>query len=182
MADADKRATTRTNRQEKWQGPGAGAVATMCPTEAVGMFLMWEMTMRKSEKAAARGAADLQAQLAERLSQQFGHSGETYGRLFAAMRDEFTGFVQRRLDANTATMRAWSECRSFNDMLALQQSWLQCAVDHYVDQGNRVFETCRLAASDIADTAQTTMETERPATERKSAGHKHTESALKQAA
>ncbi|MGH6893969.1 MAG: hypothetical protein ACREEP_17120, partial [Dongiaceae bacterium] len=83
--------------------------------------------MRKSEKAAARGAADLQAQLTEGWAQQFGRSGETYGRLFAAMREEFTGFVQRRLDANMTTMRAWSECRTLNDALALQQSWLQCA-------------------------------------------------------
>src|ERR1041385_822731 len=99
--------------------------------------------MRKSEKAATRDAHDLQTQLSEAWSQQFGRSGETYGRLFAAMRDEFTGFVQRRLDANMATMHAWSECRSVNDALALQQSWLQQAVEHYVDQGNRMIETCR---------------------------------------
>lgn len=137
--------------------------------------------MRKSEKAAARGAADLQAQLTETLSQQFGRSGETYGRLFAAMREEFTDFVQRRLDANVATMRAWSECRSFNDVLALQQSWLQCAVDHYVDQGNRIFETCRLAASDIAETAQAATDVERPAAERRPAG-RHADTVFKQAA
>jgi hypothetical protein len=105
--------------------------------------------MRKSEKAAVHGAADLQ-QLTESWNQQFGRSGETYGRLFAAMRDEFTGFVQRRLDANAATMREWPECRSLNDVVALQQRWVQSAVDHYVDQGNRILETCRLAATDIA--------------------------------
>jgi hypothetical protein len=138
--------------------------------------------MRKSEKATARGAAELQAKLAESLSQQLGRSGETYGRLFAAMRDEYTGFVQRRLDANVATMRAWSECRSFNDVLSLQQSWLQCAVDHYVDQGNRIFETCRLAASDIAETAQIATDAEEPTGERKPANHRHTDAPFKQAA
>ena len=140
--------------------------------------------MRKSEKVAARGAADLQAQLAETLSQQFGRSGETYGRLFAAMRDEFTGFVQRRLDANVATMRAWSECRSFNDAMALQQSWLQCAVEQYVDQGNRILETCRLAAGDIAESAQAGVDAEKSATERerRPAGHRHAESVFRQAA
>ena len=110
--------------------------------------------MRKSDKVAARGAADLQAQLSEAWNQQFGRSGETYGRLFAAMRDEVTGFVQRRVDANMATMREWSECRSLNDVLALQQRWVQSAVEQYVDQGNRIFETCRLAATDIAESAQ----------------------------
>lgn len=123
--------------------------------------------MRKSEKAAAHGAADLQAQLADAWSQQFGRSGETYGRFFAAMRDEFSGFVQRRLDANAAAMREWSECRSLNDAVALQQRWVQRAVDEYIEEGNRVFETCRLAASDIAETTVQTGEMAKNATERK---------------
>jgi hypothetical protein len=124
--------------------------------------------MRKSEKAAARGAADLQAQLSEAWNQQLGRSGETYGRLFAAMRDEFTGFVQRRADANMAAVREWSECRSLNDVLALQQRWVQAAVEQYVDQGNRVLETCRLAAADIVEAAQPKAE-EKPVSERKPA-------------
>jgi hypothetical protein len=129
--------------------------------------------MRKSEKAATRGAHDLQTQLNEAWSQQFGRSGETYGRLFAAMRDEFTGFVQRRLDANYTAVHDWWECRSFNDALAVQQRWLQNAVEQYVDQGNRVIETCRLAATDIADTAQTATETAtKLATERRSSTHR----------
>jgi hypothetical protein len=136
--------------------------------------------MRKSDKAATRGAADLQAQLAESWNQQLGRSGETYGRLFAAMRDEFTGFAQRRLDANMATMRAWYECRSFNDALALQQSWLQCAVEQYVDQGNRVLETCRLAAGDMAEAAQPA--TAKPAPERRPAAQTPAETDIKQAA
>lgn len=138
--------------------------------------------MRKSEKAAARGAADLQAQLSEAWNQQFGRSGETYGRLFAAMREEFTGFVQRRLDANAATMREWSECRSLNDVLALQQRWAQAAVEQYVDQGNRILETCRLAASDIAEAAAPKAEAEKPAAERKPAGQRPAVSDIKEAA
>jgi len=136
--------------------------------------------MRKSEKAAARDAAGLQAQLTEAWSQQASRSGETYGRLFATMREEVTGFVQRRLDANLATMRAWSECRSLNDALALQQSWVQCAVEQYVDEGNRVLETCRLAATDIAEAAQ--PEAEKLATERKAAAQRHTEHDMRHAA
>ena len=115
--------------------------------------------MRNSENAATGDAADLQAQLTEAWTQHFGRSGETYGRLFAAMREEFTGFVQRRLDANLETMRAWSECRSLTDALALQQTWVQRAVEHYVDQGNRVIETCRLAATDLTESAQSAGET-----------------------
>lgn len=143
--------------------------------------------MRKSEKAATRGPADLQAhdlqaQLTEAWSQQFGRSGETYGRLFAAMRDEFTGFVQRRLNANMATMQAWSECKTLNDAVALQQSWVQCAVEQYVDQGNRIIETCRLAATDIAESAQPAAEAEKLATERKPAAQRPAEPDVKQAA
>ena len=138
--------------------------------------------MRKSEKAAVHGAADLQAQLSEAGSQHLGSSGETYGRLFAAMRDEFTGFVQRRVDANMATVREWSECRSLNDVLALQQRWVQSAVEQYVDQGNRILETCRLAAADLTEATQPAAEAEKPATERKSATHRQAEHHLKQAA
>jgi hypothetical protein len=138
--------------------------------------------MRKSEKATARDAAGLQAQLTEAWSQQASRSGETYGRLLAAMRDELTGFVQRRVDANMTAMREWSECRSFNDALGLQQRWVQCAVEQYVDQGTRIMETCRLAASDLAEAAQSAAEAEKPATERKPATHRHGEQHLKQAA
>ena len=138
--------------------------------------------MRKSEKATARDAAGLQAHLAETWSQQASRSGETYGRLFAAMRDEMTDFVQRRVDANVATMREWSECRSINDVFALQQRWVQSAVEQYVDQGNRVLETCRLAATDLADAAQPAAETEKPATERKPTPHRQAVHHLKQAA
>jgi hypothetical protein len=129
--------------------------------------------MRKTEKETTRGAADLQAQLSEAWSQQFGRSGETYGRLFAAMRDDLTGFMQRRLDANFAAVHDWWECRSFNDALAVQQRWLQEAVEHYVDQGNRIVETCRLAATDIVETAQTATETAtKSATERRTSTHR----------
>ncbi len=138
--------------------------------------------MKKSEKAATRGAADLQAQLTEAWGQQFGRSGETYGRFFAAMREEATSFVQRRLDANMTTMRAWAECRTLNDALALQQSWVQCAVEQYVDQGNRVIETCRLAATDVAEAVQPAADPEKPATERKPATHRQAEPEVKHAA
>jgi Phasin protein len=104
--------------------------------------------MRKSEATAARGAADLQAQLTEAWAEQFNRSGETYGRLFAAMRDELTGFMQRRLDANMATMQAWTECRTMNDAMALQQDWVKCAVEQYIEEGNRIIDTCRACATD----------------------------------
>jgi hypothetical protein len=139
--------------------------------------------VRKSENAAAGGAADLQSQLTEAWSQHFGRSGETYGRLFAAIRDEFTGFLQRRVDADLATMREWSECHSFNDALALQQRWVQTAVEQYIDEGNRVWETCRQAGTDIAEaTAQPAVEMVKTATERKPASQRPTEARTKQAA
>ena len=137
--------------------------------------------MRKSDKATARDAAGLQAQLADTWSQHASHSGETYGRLFAAMREETTDFVQRRVDTNMTTMREWYECRSLNDVLALQQRWVQSAVEHYVEQGNRVLETCRLAATDIAEAAQPKAD-EKPTTERKPAAHRSAGPEIKQAA
>jgi hypothetical protein len=138
--------------------------------------------MRKSDKATARDAAGLQAQLADAWSQQAGRSGETYGRLFAAMRDETTDFVQRRVDANMTAVREWFECRSLNDVLALQQRWVQSAVEQYVDQGNRILETCRLAAADLTEAAQPAAEAEKDATERKPAAHRQAEPHLKHAA
>ncbi|HET6159062.1 MAG TPA: phasin family protein [Dongiaceae bacterium] len=138
--------------------------------------------MRKSERTTASDAAGLQAQLAETWSQQASRSGGTYGRLFAAMRDEFTSFVQRRVDANMTAMREWSECRNVNDAMALQQRWVQCAVEQYVDEGSRVMETCRLAAADLAEAAQPATEADKPATERRPAAHRHAEQHLKQAA
>lgn len=139
--------------------------------------------MRKNDKAAARGAADLQAHLSEAWSRQVSRSGETYGRLFAAMRDEFTNFVQRRVDANLTTMREWSECRSFNDALSLQQRWVQRAVEEYIDEGNRVLETCRLAATDMTDAAvQPAAEAAKAATERKPGTQRSTEPPFRQAA
>ena len=137
--------------------------------------------MRKSDKATAHDAAGLQAQLADAWSQHASRSGETYGRLFAAMRDEYTGFVQRRVDANMATVHEWFECRSLNDVLALQQRWVQSAVEQYVDQGNRILETCRLAATDVAEAAQKT-EGEKPAAERKPIAQRPAEPDIKQAA
>lgn len=139
--------------------------------------------MKKSERAAARGAADLQAQLTEAWSRQFSRSGETYGRLFAAMRDEFTDFVQHRLDANMAAMREWSECRSFNDALVLQQRWAQSAIEQYVEQGNRIFETFRHAASDMAEaTVQPAVDAVRSTSERRPAAQRSTEPSFRQAA
>lgn len=138
--------------------------------------------MRKSEKATARDAAGLQAQLAEAWSQQASRSGETYGRLFAAMRDEFTGFVQRRVDANMATVREWSECRSLNDVLAMQQRWVQSAVEQYVDEGNRILETCRLAASDITEGATKAAADVEKSVERKAAAPRTTAAHIREAA
>jgi hypothetical protein len=138
--------------------------------------------MRKSDKVAARDAAELQAHLNDAWGQQFSRSGETYGRLFATVRDELTGFVQRRLDANMVTMREWSECRSFNDVLALQQRWMQAAVEQYVDEGSRIFETCRLAASDMADAASPAAEAMKPTAERRAASSRAIASEIKQAA
>jgi Phasin protein len=154
---------------------GAECAETNDRPVTVGVLILWEVRMRKSEKAAARGAADLQAQLTEAWNEQFGRTGETYGRLFAAMRDELTGFMQRRLDANVATMQAWTECRSLNEALALQQDWVKCAVEQYVEEGNRIIETCRSCATDDAESAAPAdkpAKRERSKTERKRAAHR----------
>jgi hypothetical protein len=90
-------------------------------------------------------AENMQAAWADAWSQQLSHSGEIYGRLFAGMRDEAATFVQKRLDANMETARAWSACRNVNEAVELQQNWLRCAIEHYSDQGSRMSELCRSA-------------------------------------
>jgi len=90
-------------------------------------------------------AQTMQAAWAEAWGQQLNRSGEIYGQLFAGMRDEFAAFMQKRLEANMEAARAWTACRSVNEALELQQSWLRCAIEHYGDQGTKMSELCRSA-------------------------------------
>ncbi len=115
-------------------------------------------------------AERMQAAWADAWSQQLNRSGEIYGRLFAGMRDEFAGFVQKRLDANMETARAWSACRSVGEALELQQSWLRATIEHYSNQGTRISELCRGALFHAEpETVQHPPEDARTAPERKPA-------------
>jgi hypothetical protein len=120
-------------------------------------------------------AENMQAAWTEAWGQQINRSGEIYGRLFAGVHDEFAAFLQKRLDANMETARAWSACRSVNEALDLQQSWLRSAIEHYSDQGTRVSELCRSAVFHAGpETAQQTAEEPKAAPERKPAHETHT--------
>ena len=80
---------------------------------------------------------------AEAWTQQLNRSGEIYGRLFSGMRNEVATFMQKRLDANMEAARAWTSCRSVNEALELQQSWLRCAIEQYSHEGVKLSELCR---------------------------------------
>ncbi len=118
-------------------------------------------------EATLAGAAS-QAAWNDAWSQQMSHTAEMYGKLFAAMRDEVAGFVQKRLEADMAVARDWSTCRSMTDVLDLQQKWLRSALDHYTEQGMKMAEICQRAVSEPARMAgETEVEAPKPAAERK---------------
>ncbi len=104
-------------------------------------------------------------------SQHLTHTAEMYGKLFAAMRDEAAGFVQKRLEADMEIARGWSNCRSVTDVLDLQQKWLRAAVDHYTEQGLKMAEICQRTVGEPAQAASE-PDSERPkaAAERKTGG------------
>jgi hypothetical protein len=107
-----------------------------------------EDSMKRIEKSAApqienTEAENTQAQWAEAWTQQLNRSGEIYGRLFASMRDEIASFMQKRLEANMEIAQAWTACRSVNEALELQQTWLRCAVEQYGEEGAKMSELCR---------------------------------------
>lgn len=114
-------------------------------------------------------AENMQTAWAETWNHQLGRSGEIYGRLFAGMHDEVTAFLQKRLDSNMETARAWSACRDVSEALALQQTWLRSALTHYSDQGIRMSELCRSAFFPSEPEAAHTTEESRAAPERKPA-------------
>ncbi|MBL9035411.1 MAG: phasin family protein [Rhodospirillaceae bacterium] len=93
-----------------------------------------------------------QAAWQEAWTLQLGRTAEIYGKLFAAMRDEAAGFVQKRIEADMETAKAWSTCRTMNDLLDLQQKWLHCAVEHYTEQGMKMAELCQRTMSEPAET------------------------------
>jgi len=133
-----------------------------------------EHSPSETSRAEAAQAENVQAAWAEAWSQQLSRSGEIYGRLFAGMHDEVAGFLQKRLDANMETVRAWSACRGVNEALDLQQSWLRSAIEHYSDQGVRMSELCRGALFPAEpEAAQQTSDEPRAAPERRPVHEPH---------
>jgi len=129
----------------------------------------------EATQAQATQTENMQAAWADAWSQHLNRSGEIYGRLFAGMRDEFASFVQKRLDANMETARAWSACRNINEALELQQSWLRSAIEHYSDQNTRLSELCRSTVFSAAPEAvRQTPEEPKAAPERRPAQEAHT--------
>jgi hypothetical protein len=101
----------------------------------------------------------------EAWTAQFSHGAELYGRLFAGLRDETAGFVHKRIEADMEAARAWGTCRSMNEVLELQQKWLQDAVEHYSAQSLKMADLCQRAFGDAVPTAAEMVK----ATERKTA-------------
>lgn len=126
--------------------------------------------MKRIDKPVTSQDENVQPQWAEAWGQQLNRSGEIYGRLFASMRDEFATFTQKRLEANMETARAWTACRSVNEALELQQSWVRSAIEHYSDQGTKMSELCRSAVfQSEPEAAHRTPEEPKSAPERKPA-------------
>ncbi len=115
----------------------------------------------------------------EAWTQQLGRTAEIYGKLFAAMRDETAGFVQKRLEADMDIARCWGACRSMTDVLDLQQKWLRDAIEQYTQQGLKLTELCQKAVSEPVQTvaqaqpqtaSQPGAERTKPAAEQSEAG------------
>lgn len=115
-------------------------------------------------------------------NQQLGRTAEIYGRLFAAMRDDFASLVQRRIDADLETARCWGNCRNVTEVLDLQQKWLRGAIEHYTQHGQRVAELCQAAVSEPMEAAKSAEATSpKGPAERKSASE-HAEGSDRRAA
>lgn len=111
---------------------------------------------------------------ADAWTRQLGRSGNIYGRVLAGMRDGFTAFAQKRLEANMETAQAWYACRDANEALALQQSWFSRAIAHYGEEASRIQELCRGAVfSTEPEPAQRTPAEPKAAVERKPAQEAH---------
>lgn len=134
-----------------------------------------EDTRDHAAQVGAVPVENTQAAWAEAWSRQLSRSGEFYGRLFAGMQDEFTAFLQKRLDANMETAHAWSACRGVNEALELQQSWLRSAIAHYSDQGVRMSELCRSVFFPAEPETQQTSDESRMAPERNPAPEPRTQ-------
>jgi hypothetical protein len=131
-------------------------------------------TAQAAAADAMRGPSEhMQAAWAETWTHQLGRSGEVYGRLFAGLHDEVTAFVQKRMDANLETARAWGACRDVGEMLELQQSWLRSAISHYSDQSIRMSELCRGAFFPAQPETAHTAEDSKTTSERKPAHESH---------
>jgi hypothetical protein len=117
-----------------------------------------------------------QAAWQEAWTLQLNRAAELHGKLFAAMRDEAAGFVQKRIEADMETAKAWSSCRTMNDLLDLQQKWLQSAVEHYSEQGLKMAELCQRAVSEPAELPVAAAEAEppKPAERKVHGGHAET--------
>ncbi len=107
---------------------------------------------------------------------QLNRTAELYGKLFATLRDEAAGFVQKRIEADMETAKAWSSCRTMNDLLDLQQKWLQSAVEHYSEQSLKMAELCQRAVSEPAELPAAVAEAEppKPAERKVQGGHAET--------
>ncbi len=112
--------------------------------------------MKKSEIGNGKtettdATADWNNLIAAQWSDMLDRSGQTCAKLMTAWRDEMVGFAEKRLQADLDTMRDLAACRSWSEMMELQQSWLTRTVDHYVEQNGRLMERCReLAESEAA--------------------------------
>ena len=107
--------------------------------------------MKKTEAGVAKtessdGNTDWNIHFSEHWSEMMERSGQAYSKIFTAWRDEMIGFTEKRLQADLDTGRAFYGCRSWAEMVELQQDWLKQAIENYADENSRLMEICREAA------------------------------------
>jgi hypothetical protein len=123
--------------------------------------------MKKTEAGTTKaesvsGATDWSAQFATNWSEMLERSGQAYAKILTTWRDEMVGFTEKRVQADLDLMRDISGCRSWAEMVELQQSWLKQTVDHYVDENSRMMDLCREAAEE-AETIKSVVESKQEA-------------------
>lgn len=68
----------------------------------------------------------------------FSHAGAVCTKGCVEWQQEFTRFVGARLEEDRRAQQTLRECRSFEDVAKVQQSWMQAAAKAYADEAGNL--------------------------------------------
>lgn len=94
------------------------------------------------------------------LSDAASKSGDVCGRMFASWNKELSEFARRRFEHNTQTLQNLTECKSWTDVLRVQQNWLSEAAQSYLDESSRISELCHDMVMSNANLATSEMKSQ----------------------